>query len=172
MITIIKNKAFTLVEIMVVVIIISVLLTFFVPNLVSAWKGTKKDLAKTQLYTLRKVIHQYAADMNKYPVDFTEILRVGYLKEIPLNPLTNGYDWQVRPYGLDPLTDINWNYYISKDGKIFSQNRNNSIDSSTWSPPSTTAWYTNNFILFDIRIPDELDPGSEIDDKWSKMPPE
>jgi general secretion pathway protein G len=169
LIIIIKKKAFTLVEIMVVVIIISVLLTFFIPELISSWQSTKKDLAKTQLYTLRKVIHQYAADMNRYPEDFAEILRVGYIKEIPLNPLTNGYDWQVRPFGLDPLVDSSWNYYVGKDGKIFSQNRNNSLDSATWSSTSN-AWYTNNFILFDIRIPDELDPTMKIDDKWSKMP--
>lgn len=168
----IKNsKAFTLVEIMVVVVLLSILLSFFIPDLLTAWKGSKEDLAKTQLYTLRRLIHQFAADMNRYPEDFSEILKMGYIREMPVNPITNGYDWQVRAYGQAPLTDSNWNFYVGKDGKIISQNRNNTTDTSSWGAV-TNSWYTNNFILFDIRIPDELDPTSTIEDNWKKMPPE
>lgn len=167
MIICINKKAFTIIEVMVVVMVIGILLSFFSIDILSFWKDSKESLAKTQLHTLRKIIHRFSNDIGRYPEDFNELIRYGYIKKMPLNPINQKTDWQVRAVGRDPLTDSNWNFYTDDKGKIYFQNRD---IGPPYPSPNTTLWYTNNYRIFDIRIPDELDPDEEIDNRWKKMP--
>lgn len=169
---ILNKKAFTLIEIMVVVMTLSVLLSFFAIEIARFWADSKKDLAKSQVYNLRKMINQFYSDFGRYPSDLKEMIELGYLKNIPVNPLNNKISWEVRP--IDPgdtlinqsrdiEDDLNW-YDVREDGTM-------------------AGWPAGN-VVFDIRIPLELDPGSDpandgdpdapdpIDNRWRTIPKE
>jgi general secretion pathway protein G len=45
---------------------------------------------------MRRVIDQYSVDKGKAPQSLEDLVTAGYLKEIPVDPLTNSRDtWQV-----------------------------------------------------------------------------
>ncbi len=72
-----KNQAgFTLVELMIVMAIIGVLL-------------------KEDLHVMRSAIDSYTADKQKAPQSLDDLVTDGYLKEIPVDPMTRTKDtWQ------------------------------------------------------------------------------
>jgi len=62
-----KNKAFTLIEIMVVVAIIGVLAAILVPQLAKAIQSSKVARTGSDLATLRNAMNTYLTDQGSYP---------------------------------------------------------------------------------------------------------
>ena len=158
-----NKKAFTMIEVMVVVFILSVVISFFVFDISSVYKDSKKNVAKSQVYMIRKVIQNYARDHGGvYPTDFKELIKEGYLFSLPENPLTGVATWEARGQGDLPY-GTNW-MVVNPDGTIGTPSK----------------WGTKK--LFDVRIPLKYDPGSDpgipdgpnkpepIDDNWQNMP--
>lgn len=72
-----NKRAFTLVEIMVVIAIIVVAGSFLVPNLVKQLGRAKKNLAKPRMATIEGAIHRFYLDTGSYPEgDGSEALQV------------------------------------------------------------------------------------------------
>lgn len=61
------NKAFTLIELLIVVAIIAILAAIAVPNFLEAQTRAKVSRVKADLRTLTTGLESYAADHNKYP---------------------------------------------------------------------------------------------------------
>ena len=53
----------------------------------------KEIILKNDLFTLRKSIDEYAYDKKKAPQSLDELVREGYLKQIPADPITGRADW-------------------------------------------------------------------------------
>lgn len=87
------RKAFTLVEILIVVVILGILAAIVVPQFTSATQDSQAGNIKSQLGTLQRQIELYFAKFNTYP-SFTgtsysgwdELVAAGMVKEAPANP--------------------------------------------------------------------------------------
>ncbi len=91
-----KNQAgFTLVELMIVMAIIGVLLAVAIPSYVGAVRQAREAVLKEDLHVMRSAIDSYTADKQKAPQSLDDLVTDGYLKEIPVDPMTRTKDtWQ------------------------------------------------------------------------------
>jgi type II secretion system protein G len=90
-----KNRAFTLVELLIVVAIIAILAAIAVPNFLEAQVRSKVSRTKADLRTLATALEAYAVDEKKYPPStlvprFLRLLPlttpIGYLSSVPMDP--------------------------------------------------------------------------------------
>lgn len=89
---------FTLLELMTVVTIIGILTTLAVPNYEYSIKKAREGTLKQALFVLRDVLDQYRADHGKYPKALSDLTSVGYLRSIPVDPITrSNTTWQEIP---------------------------------------------------------------------------
>src|SRR5438067_8339679 len=64
------RRAFTLIELLIVVAIIAILAAIAVPNFLEAQTRAKVSRAKADLRTVATALEAYNVDTNKYPPDF------------------------------------------------------------------------------------------------------
>jgi general secretion pathway protein G len=90
------SRGFTLIEILIVMTIISLLVTISIPIYTRAITRTKESILRNNLFTLRTLIDEYTYDKQKAPQALQDLVNEGYLREIPLDPITGSRDsWQV-----------------------------------------------------------------------------
>jgi len=68
-------KAFTLIELLIVVAIIAILAAIAVPNFLEAQVRSKVSRTKADMRTVATALEAYAVDENKYPPDFSQVLK-------------------------------------------------------------------------------------------------
>jgi general secretion pathway protein G len=68
-----KREAFTLIELMLVVIIISVLAAMVMPRLVGRSREAKEAAAKSDIANLGLALDMYEMDMNEYPAKLSDL---------------------------------------------------------------------------------------------------
>jgi len=89
------DRGFTLVELMIVMLIISVLAAVAIPSFVAAIRNAKEAALKEDLHVMRDAIDSYTMDKNKAPQSLDDLVQNGYLKSIPIDPMTHSTDtWQ------------------------------------------------------------------------------
>jgi general secretion pathway protein G len=81
-------RGFTFVELMVVITIIVILVTMAIPMYQKAITRAKESVLKNNLFTLRTVIDNYTYDKEKAPQSLQDLVSEGYLREIPMDPIT------------------------------------------------------------------------------------
>jgi general secretion pathway protein G len=86
------EAGFTLVELMIVMLIISILLLVAVPRYTAAIKSAREAVLKTDLQTMRAAIDSYTMDKQKAPQALDDLVQEGYLKAIPEDPMTRSKD--------------------------------------------------------------------------------
>jgi general secretion pathway protein G len=82
------RSAFTLVELMIVMTIISILMAVAVPLYQKSILRSKESVLRNNLFTIRTVIDEYTYDKQKAPQTLQDLVTEGYLREIPLDPMT------------------------------------------------------------------------------------
>jgi len=82
------EQGFTLIELMVVMLIIGILLAIAVPNYVASIKNAREAVLREDLHVLRQAIDAYTNDKQKAPQSLDDLVQAGYLKTIPIDPMT------------------------------------------------------------------------------------
>ncbi len=89
-----RNKAFTLVEILIVVVILGILAAIVVPQFTNAANDARGGNLSTQLSTLQNSIELFAAQNNgAYPdlsADWDDMTDGNFIKDEPSNPAWQG----------------------------------------------------------------------------------
>jgi general secretion pathway protein G len=92
-----SESGFTLIELMVVMLIIGVLMMIAIPNYVAAVKSAHEAVLKEDLHVMRNAIDSYTMDKQKAPQSLQDLVDAGYLKSIPVDPMTRTSDgWVVN----------------------------------------------------------------------------
>jgi general secretion pathway protein G len=100
------ERGFTLIELIIVMAIIALLASIAIPSYVKSIKKANEAVLKEDLHTMRTAIDSYTVDKEKAPQGLDDLVQAGYLKSIPIDPMTNRSDtWSTSQS--DTLTDIN-----------------------------------------------------------------
>ena len=90
------SRGFTLIEMLIVISLVMILVAIAVPNYQRSIMRAKESVLKQDLFQLRSLISQYTLDKQKAPQSLDDLITAGYLKQIPLDPMTNARDtWTV-----------------------------------------------------------------------------
>jgi len=88
-------RGFTLIEIMIVFALIGILVGLALPRYQHARRRAQEAVLREDLFTLRKLIDEYFTDKGKYPASLRTLVEEGYLRLIPVDPMTGSADsWQ------------------------------------------------------------------------------
>jgi general secretion pathway protein G len=90
-----NEDGFTLLEMMVVITIILILLSMATGRYQQSVKRAKEAALKQDLAVLRKAIDQYTLDKLGAPQSLDDLVSAGYLREVPVDPITGKKDWLV-----------------------------------------------------------------------------
>ena len=101
-----RNRAFTLIELVVVILILGILAALIIPNVMNRAKEAKVAAAKSDIATLSSALQQFHVDCDRYPTTEEGLgaLRVSpanitgwkapYLdKDVPLDPWSSAYNY-------------------------------------------------------------------------------
>jgi general secretion pathway protein G len=89
-------RGFTLLEMMIVISIIIILMAIAIPNYNRTVIQSRESVLRSNLSTLRSVISQYTLDKQKAPQSLDDLVTAGYLRQIPVDPLTKETNWEVH----------------------------------------------------------------------------
>ena len=91
-----RRLGFTLIELLVVLAIMASLLTLVVPRYFQQTDRAQETVLKHNLVAVRDGIDKFFADTGRYPATLNELVERKYLRELPLDPITNRRDsWQI-----------------------------------------------------------------------------
>ena len=83
-----RLRGFTFVELMVVITIIVLLISMAVPIYNKTILRAKESVLMSNLNSLRVVIDNYTYDKQKAPQSLEDLVREGYFKAVPYDPMT------------------------------------------------------------------------------------
>ena len=89
-------RGFTLIEIIIVFTLIGILVGLGLPQYKTSIRRGREAVLKEDLFTLRKLIDQYLTDKGKYPASLQTLVEEGYLRKIPVDPITNSAETWVE----------------------------------------------------------------------------
>jgi general secretion pathway protein G len=95
------TAGFTLLELMIVISIIVILAVIAMPQYQKTILHARETVLRDNLYHLRKAIDLYGADKGKLPQSLDELVSAGYIRDVPVDPITGEKDWTLET-GEDP----------------------------------------------------------------------
>lgn len=90
------RAGFTIIELMVVMAIVLVILSVAVPLYNKSVIRARETVLHQNLATMRAVIDEYTYDKQKAPQNLEDIVREGYLRQVPMDPMVgNNTGWKI-----------------------------------------------------------------------------
>jgi general secretion pathway protein G len=88
-----RRAGYTLIELIIVMAIISILVAVAVPIYTKSILRAKESVLHQNITTLRTVIDEYTFDKKKAPQTLDDLVTAGYLRVVPLDPITGDNQW-------------------------------------------------------------------------------
>lgn len=82
-------RGFTLIELMVVMVIVSLLLTIAVPRYFKSIDKSKEAVLRANLSATRDALDKYYSDKGKYPDQLDDLVEGRYLRALPYDPVVD-----------------------------------------------------------------------------------
>jgi len=95
------QAGFTLLELMIVISIIIILAAITLPQYQKTIMHTREAVLRDDLFKMRSLIDQFAADKGRLPQSLDELVSEGYIRDVPVDPFTGQKDWALTT-GDDP----------------------------------------------------------------------
>ena len=129
------EAGFTLIELLIVVAIIGSLATMAVVQLRQTPQRAKEAALKENLYVMRNVIDQYFTDKGKYPDSLQALVDDGYIRKIPVDPMTDSASsWvEVQAAGTEQGGDADTGEDQGGIGDVHSGSDATALDGTTYS---------------------------------------
>jgi general secretion pathway protein G len=90
------SRGFTFVELMIVMAIIAILISIAIPVYQRTITRAKESVLKNNLFSMRTVIDEYTYDKQKAPQTLQDLVSSGYLREVPMDPITgDNTSWKI-----------------------------------------------------------------------------
>ena len=87
-----QSAGFSLMELLLVMVLISLLAALVMPVATSSVLRAKEATLKENLFVMRKALDDYYADHGKYPDSLEKLPEQRYIRQIPVDPLTERSD--------------------------------------------------------------------------------
>src|SRR5947207_15977127 len=87
-----RQRGFTLLELTIVIVIILILVAIAAPMYSNSVVRAREATLRQDLDTLRKCIDAYTLDKERAPQSLDDLVSAGYLREIPVDPITRSRD--------------------------------------------------------------------------------
>lgn len=85
--------AFTLLELMIVMTIMAILIGIAAIRYDKVVQRSKEAVLKQDLRAIRDAIDNYTLDKQAAPQSIDDLQQAGYLRSVPVDPMTNAKDW-------------------------------------------------------------------------------
>ncbi len=95
------EAGFTMIELMIVMAIMLILTTLAVASYTTAIKHAKEAVLREDLQVMRTAIQSYTMDKEKAPQSLDDLVQSGYLRAIPIDPMTHSADTWVTDTSQD-----------------------------------------------------------------------
>jgi general secretion pathway protein G len=89
-----SNAGFSLLELMIAMFIIIILLSVAIPTYQRTVQQARETVLKENLWQMRRAIDQYSADKGHLPQSIDELVEAKYLREKPIDPITETTEWE------------------------------------------------------------------------------
>lgn len=86
------TRGFTLIEMLVVMATLALLLAIAAPRYARHVDQARETVLRQNLRGLRDVLDKYYGDRGRYPSELHELVRENYLRDLPLDPVTERSD--------------------------------------------------------------------------------
>ena len=116
------ERGFSLLELIVVMSIIGILVVSALPAYQDAALRAREAVLKEDLLRMRDALEQYLTDRGVYPEALQDLVAEGYLRQMPVDPITKADDtWEVE-YAPWMMVDQGqpagiWNVYSGAEGE-------------------------------------------------------
>lgn len=93
-----RARGFTLIEMLVVLAIVALLLSVATPRYFGSLEKGREVALQENLRVLRATLDKFHADKGRYPDTLDELVEARYLREVPLDPITeSATTWVLVP---------------------------------------------------------------------------
>lgn len=87
------SRGFTLLELIIVISIIIILIVMVVPTYQQHIQYAREATLRNDLFLMRQQIDYYTGDKGKRPQSLDDLVSAGYMREIPVDPITGERNW-------------------------------------------------------------------------------
>jgi general secretion pathway protein G len=86
------EAGFTLIELIIVMTVIGLLAAIAIPSYLNSVRRAREAVLREDLHTMRSAIDSFTVDKEQAPQTLDDLVQAGYLKSIPIDPVTNHSD--------------------------------------------------------------------------------
>jgi general secretion pathway protein G len=93
-----RSLGFTLIELMVVLAVLAILASIVVPRYLDRVEEARETVLRQNLIGLRTSLDQFYRDKARYPNSLEELVTERYIRDVPVDPITQHTDtWVLVP---------------------------------------------------------------------------